>query len=146
METSKLCWGLLANFILADCELDYRNENISMKLLQQPRGSQQCCALVMPAMRHLLGSTDAAACGRGRRRWASPCTCAKARAWAYEDSWEAMELAWILVADPSKWKARFVGAVMGVLTINKRMGVPGSGTNLVWVTGDAMLGRVATVD
>ena len=52
----------------------------------------------------------------------------------------------MLVADPSQWETRFAGLLSGTLTIRERMALPGKRTRLVWVTGDATLERIATVD
>ena len=139
MEVEKLCWGLIyntedetvsmpepkiekANYILADPGLDYGNQQVPMKLLEQYRGNQQYWALVMPAMRHLLGATDAMMRGGTRNGLANPGTCEKTRSLIFEDFWTATELTRILVAGKTKWKARFVGSMAGVLSISERLG------------------------
>jgi len=108
------------------------------------RGNQQYWAIVMPSMRHLLGSTDAML-RRGRCGYADPGVCNVTREQIFQDFWEDVELARILVADRSKWSSRFVGAMVGVLTVNERMAMPGC-PGVIWVTGDATLERIATVD
>ena len=134
-----------ANYLLADPEFDYGCEKVSTKLLEQYRGNQQYWAIVMPCMRHLLGTTDAMLRGGGRCGYANPGVCEVTRAQAFQDFWEDVELARILVSDQGKWNSRFVGAMTGVLTINERMALPRC-PEVVWVTGDATLEQIATVD
>ena len=134
-----------AAFLLADPKLDYGEQNIPWNFLEVYRGNQQYWCLVMPAMRCLVSATDALMRGRPRRL-AGPRGEGEQCALAWTDFWQATEVARVLAADQSKWSSRFTGALPGVLTINERLALPGWRYRVIWVTGDATLQRIATVD
>ena len=162
METKKICWGLLydteaesvampkpkiekAAHLLVDPELDYGSESICHKFLEQYRGNQQYWALVMPPMRSLLGATDALMKGTKGARTRPPGGDMRRRM-VFEDFWRATEVARVLISDPAQWEASFVGTMTGVLSANERLALPGRRCKVTWVTGDATLERIATVD
>ena len=163
METQKICWGLLydterelvamprpkiekAAFLLADPELDAGNVNICHKFLEQYRGNQQYWSLVVPPLRTLTSATDALMKGGRQGGRTRPPGGDRHRQLIFEDFWRATEMARILLADEEQWEASFVGAFSGVLSLNERLALPGRQCKLIWVTGDATLERVATVD
>ena len=99
----------------------------------------------MPPLRAVLGATDALLKG-GRRKWAGPSLRHEGAEEVFRDFWEATDLARLLISDEKKWQARFAGTLEGVLTINERMALPGKKMKLIWVTGDATLDKIGTVD
>eukprot|EP00959_Pyramimonas_sp_CCMP1952_P096472 2016476-Pyramimonas_sp.AAC.1 len=64
----------------------------------------------------------------------------------WTDFWQATEVARVLAADRAKWKSRFVGALSGALTINENLALAGARYRVIWITGDATLERIATMD
>ena len=100
----------------------------------------------MPPLRALLGATDALLKDGQRGRNIAPPGDDPRRRLVFEDFWNATEIARVLIADPAQWEASFVGSFSGVLSVNERLALPGRKVRVVWVTGDATLERLATVD
>ena len=100
----------------------------------------------MPGLRCLLSATDVVMRGKHPGGKIIKPGTDRARQLAFEDFWEATELSRMLVADASKWEARFVGSLVGTMTVGERMALPGHRVRIVWVTGDATLTKIATVD
>ena len=163
MEVEKICWGLLYNtdketirmpppkvekalHMLADPNLDYGRRDIDYKFLEQYRGNQQYWTIVMPAMVCTLHAADALLKGGAEGGKVRQGKSDAARGRQFVDFWSATELARTLVASETQWETRFSGLLAGVLSVRERMALPGSRVKLVWVTGDATLERIATVD
>ena len=100
----------------------------------------------MPGLRCLLSATDVVMRGKHPGGKVIKPGNDRARQLAFEDFWEATELSRMLVAGASKWEARFVGPLVGTMTVGERMALPGHRVRSVWVTGDATLTKTATVD
>jgi len=164
LECQKICWGLLydtragtcslpalklekARFLLSDAQLNHGEINIEVKFLESYRGHQNYWAVVQPVMKIVAGATDALLRGTPRgMRYVLPPGGAGDREAVFENFWDATELARVLLADAEKWSIRFTNGFASALTVAERLSLPESRRHCVWLTGDATLEVVATVD
>ena len=135
-----------ASHLLTESCLDHGATHIEYKFVEQLRGNQQYWTMVMPAMRCLLGATDALMRGGPVRGLVRPIGEDRRRALVFQDFWHATEVARILIADEARWESQFTGSLAGTLSTREKMALPGSRLKVVWATGDATLERIATVD
>ena len=135
-----------AHFLLSLPEFDYGAKPLPMRLIQELRSNQQFWLCVMPELAPYLGATDALLARTDAKGRACPKGSPSQQRRSWQDFWEAVELQRVLVTARSQWATRFTNSLTGALTTAERLALPGAAARVVWVTGDATLGRIACID